>query len=108
MCTQKGRHLNELAKLNSAFTRIARHSLATRSPASRLIQGNKAKGKSATKTQEAADELACLMTFNQSITQAMAMDCISSMETTQPPGSEQMRSEQGLQPVTTTSQESQF
>ena len=38
----------------------------------RVIQEDKAKGKSATKTQEAIDELAYLMTFNQSITHAMA------------------------------------
>ena len=38
----------------------------------KVIQAEKGKGKSATKSQEAADELAYLMTFNQSITQAKA------------------------------------
>ena len=37
-----------------------------------VIQDEKAKGKSATKAQEAADELTYYMTFNQSVTQAMA------------------------------------
>ena len=106
---------NESAKLNSAFTRIARPALATKSPASRpiaqetlrkweksardstficnqaagfsrcltkvqdsmatqlkVIQDEKAKGKSATKTCKAADELAYLIAFNQSVTHAMA------------------------------------
>ena len=38
----------------------------------KIIQDDKAKGKLATKTQVAADELAYLMTFNQSITHALA------------------------------------
>ena len=38
----------------------------------RLILSDKPKGKSASKTQEAAEELVYLMTFNQSITPAMA------------------------------------
>ena len=39
----------------------------------KISQDDKAKEKSATKTQEAADELVNLMTFNQSITHAMAI-----------------------------------
>ena len=38
----------------------------------KVIQSDRAKGKSATKTQEAAEELDYLMTFNRSINQAMA------------------------------------
>ena len=37
-----------------------------------IIQQEKAKGKSTIRTHEATDELAYLITFNQSITQAMA------------------------------------
>ena len=37
----------------------------------KVIQAEKGKGKWATKTQEGTDELALLMTFNQSITHAM-------------------------------------
>ena len=38
----------------------------------KVIQAEKGKGKSAIKTQEAADELAYLIQFNQSCTQAVA------------------------------------
>ena len=38
----------------------------------KVIQEEKAKGKSASKLQEASEELADLMTFNQSITQVIA------------------------------------
>ena len=38
----------------------------------KVIQDEKAKGNLTTKVQEAADELAYLMTFKHSITQAMA------------------------------------
>ena len=50
----------------------------------KIIQSDKPKGKSANKTQEATEELAYLMTFNQSITQSMSRtmqdlsDCIFS------------------------------
>ena len=38
----------------------------------KIIQSDKAKGTSATKTQEAAEELVYLMTFSQRISQTMA------------------------------------
>ena len=41
----------------------------------KVIQAEKGKGKSATKTQEGSDELAYRMTFNQSITQVMDGKC---------------------------------
>ena len=57
MCNQAACFSHCLAKVhNSRVTHL------------KVIQDEKAKGKSGTKTQEAADELAYLMAFNKSIT----------------------------------------
>ena len=69
---------NRAASFSRCLTKV-HDSMATQL---KIIQSDKPKGTSARKTQKATEELAYLLTFNQSITQAMARtmqglsDCI--------------------------------
>ena len=58
---------NQAAGLSWCLTKV----LDTLVKQLKVIQTDKSKGKSASKTQEATDELDYVMTFNRSITQAM-------------------------------------